>query len=71
MAAQKHILITGPIGAKPGSIRYASPYTVRALTRDPNSKHKLELTARGVECMKGSVEDLDSVSRALEGAYAR
>ncbi|KAJ7250141.1 NAD-P-binding protein [Mycena haematopus] len=46
-----------------------SPYSVRALTRDPTSNHALELTARGVECVKGSFEDLDSISLALDGAY--
>ena len=30
-----------------------SPYAVRALTRDLNSKQAQELTARGVECVKG------------------
>jgi uncharacterized protein YbjT (DUF2867 family) len=31
-----------------------SPYTVRALTRDPQGKRTLELRERGVEVVKGS-----------------
>jgi uncharacterized protein YbjT (DUF2867 family) len=30
-----------------------SPYTVRALTRDPQSKHALALREKGVEVVKG------------------
>ncbi|KAJ7825964.1 NAD(P)-binding protein [Mycena olivaceomarginata] len=76
---QKLILVIGATGAQgqavvdallaPDNQGNPSPYTVRALTRDPASKHALELAARGVECVKGSFEDLDSVARALDGAY--
>ncbi|KAJ6569237.1 NAD-P-binding protein [Mycena capillaripes] len=79
MPAQKLILVIGATGAQgqavvdallaPDAQGNASPYAVRALTRDPTSKHALELTARGVECVKGSFEDLESVARALEGTY--
>ncbi|KAJ7129088.1 NAD-P-binding protein [Mycena filopes] len=79
MSSTKLILVIGATGAQgqvvveallaPDSQGNASPYTVRALTRDPTSKHALQLTAQGVECVKGSFEDLDSVARALEGAY--
>ncbi|KAJ7082823.1 hypothetical protein C8R43DRAFT_1175245 [Mycena crocata] len=47
----------------------ASPYAVRALTRDPTSKPALNLIARGVECVKGSFEDFALVAKALEGSY--
>ncbi|KAJ7825178.1 NAD-P-binding protein [Mycena olivaceomarginata] len=76
---QKLILVIGATGAQgqavvdallaPDNQGSPSPYTVRALTRDPESKHALELAARGVECVKGSFEDLESVARALDGAY--
>lgn len=61
---QKLILVIGATGAQGQAVVNAllapdnqgnpSPYTVRALTRDPASKHALELAARGVECVKGS-----------------
>ncbi|KAJ7802051.1 NAD(P)-binding protein [Mycena olivaceomarginata] len=76
---QKLILVIGATGAQgqavvdallaPDNQGNPSPYTVRALTRDSASKHALELAARGGECVKGSFEDLDSVARALDGAY--
>ncbi|KAJ7773813.1 NAD-P-binding protein [Mycena metata] len=79
MASKKLILVIGATGAQgkvvvegllaPDAQGNASPYAVRALTRDPTSKHALELTAQGVECVKGSFEDFDSVARALDGAY--
>ncbi|KAJ7909465.1 NAD(P)-binding protein [Mycena leptocephala] len=79
MSATKLILVIGATGAQgqvvveallaPDAHGNPSPYSVRALTRDPTSKHALELTAQGVECVKGSFEDLDSVAHALEGAY--
>jgi uncharacterized protein YbjT (DUF2867 family) len=61
---QKLILVIGATGAQGQAVVNAllapdnqgnpSPYTVRALTRDPASKHALELAACGVECVKGS-----------------
>ncbi|KAJ6565344.1 hypothetical protein B0H10DRAFT_1634095, partial [Mycena sp. CBHHK59/15] len=75
----KLILVIGATGAQgqamveallaPDDNGNPSPYSVRALTRDPTSKHMLELTAQGVECVKGSFEDLESVAHTLEGAY--
>ncbi|KAF7340326.1 NmrA domain-containing protein [Mycena venus] len=79
MSAKKLILVIGATGAQgqavveallaPDAKGNASPYAVRALTRDPTSKHALELTDRGVECVKGSFEDLDSIADALNGVY--
>ncbi|KAJ6509081.1 NAD-P-binding protein [Mycena vulgaris] len=76
---KKLILVIGATGAQgkvvvdallaPDANGNASPYAVRALTRDPTSKHALDLTAQGVECVKGSFEDLKTVAQALEGAY--
>ncbi|KAJ7909471.1 hypothetical protein B0H13DRAFT_2330290 [Mycena leptocephala] len=75
MPATKLILVIGATGAQgqvvveallaPDAHGNASPYSVHALTRDPTSKHALELTAQGVEF----IEDLDSVAHALDGAY--
>jgi hypothetical protein len=60
---KKLILVIGATGAQgrhvvdallaPDASGKASPYAVRALTRDPASAHAVELAARGVECVKG------------------
>ncbi|KAK7033101.1 NAD P-binding protein [Favolaschia claudopus] len=75
----KLILVIGATGAQGQAVINAlldsgangepSPYSVRALTRDKAGKRAQELAARGVECVQGSFEDQDSVSKALEGAY--
>ncbi|KAH9830307.1 NAD-P-binding protein [Rhodofomes roseus] len=46
-----------------------SPYAVRVLTRDPTSHRALELASKGVELVKGSFDDFDSVAAALKGCY--
>ncbi|KAJ7082824.1 NAD(P)-binding protein [Mycena crocata] len=89
MSASKLILVIGATGAQgqavvdallaPDANGKASPYSVRALTRDPKSAHAQVLTARGVECVQGwctqadinsgSFTDFDTVARALDGAY--
>ncbi|KAH9975625.1 NAD(P)-binding protein [Russula compacta] len=46
-----------------------SPYTVRALTRNPEGKHALALREKGVQVVKGDTSDLASVAAALDGAY--
>lgn len=63
MSSQKLILVIGATGAQglavidallaPGQDGTPSPYAIRALTRDPSSKRALQLTAKGVECVKG------------------
>jgi uncharacterized protein YbjT (DUF2867 family) len=68
MADLKLILVIGATGAqgravvdallKPAEDGSHSPYAVRALTRDPNSKSAKDLAARGVECVKGSFSHL-------------
>ncbi|KAJ7152542.1 NAD-P-binding protein [Mycena filopes] len=77
--SKKLILVIGATGAQgqavvdsllePTETGESSPYAVRALTRDPNSKHAKALAARGVECVTGSFTDYAAVRRALEGAY--
>ncbi|KAJ7152494.1 NAD-P-binding protein [Mycena filopes] len=79
MSSKKIILVIGGTGAQgqaviegllePTATGDPSPYTVRALTRDPNSKQAKALSARGVECVTGSFTDYAAVGKALEGAY--
>ena len=63
MSAQKLILVIGAPGAQgiavvdallaPAKDGKKSPFAIRALSRDPESKRAKELTAKGVEVVKG------------------
>jgi hypothetical protein len=76
---KKLILVIGATGAQgqavidallaPDAEERPSSYAIRALTRDPTNAFSQELAKRGVEVVKGSFMDFDSVARALEGAY--
>ncbi|KAH8116906.1 NAD(P)-binding protein [Phellopilus nigrolimitatus] len=68
MSGRKLILVLGATGAQ-GADGRPSPYAVRALTRDPDSKRAQALKKRGVEIVKGSFEDFPSVYEALKGVY--
>ncbi|KAF8261252.1 NAD-P-binding protein [Lactarius quietus] len=75
----KLILVLGATGAQgravvnsllaPTEDGTPSPYAVRALSRDPESKHALSLSEQGVEVFKGDTSNLASVAAALDGAY--
>ncbi|KAF7978326.1 hypothetical protein HWV62_947 [Athelia sp. TMB] len=77
--AKKLILVVGATGIQGSHVINAllapsedgspSPYAIRALTRDPSSERAERLSKRGVECVKGSVEDFDSLQAAFEGVY--
>ncbi|KAJ7300820.1 NAD(P)-binding protein [Mycena albidolilacea] len=79
METSKLILVIGATGAQgqavidavlaPDAEERPSSYAIRALTRDPTNAFSQELAKRGVEVVKGSFMDFDSVARALEGAY--
>ncbi|KAJ2987913.1 hypothetical protein NUW54_g9285 [Trametes sanguinea] len=76
---KKLILVIGATGAqglavidgllKPSADGSPSPYTIRALTRSPESTRAKELANRGVQVFKGSVDDFNSILAALEGVY--
>ena len=67
---KKLILVIGATGAQgiavidallaPSDDGTPSPYSVRALTRSPDSRRAQELTAKGVECVKGECAHIDS-----------
>ncbi|KAI0643403.1 NAD-P-binding protein [Trametes meyenii] len=76
----KLILVIGATGAqglavidgllKPAVDESPSPYTVRALTRDPNSSRAKALSQRpGVEVFKGSTDDFPRILEALRGCW--
>ncbi|KAF9068439.1 NAD(P)-binding protein [Rhodocollybia butyracea] len=79
MSGKKLILVIGATGAQgrpvvssllaPQDDGSASPYSVRALTRDPTSKEAQYLASLGAELFTGRFDDLDSIVAACEGCY--
>ncbi|TBU24021.1 NAD(P)-binding protein [Dichomitus squalens] len=79
MSSKKLILVIGATGAQgiavvdallaPATDGPPSPYAVRALTRDPNSRRARELAKKGVELAQGSFDDFPKVFAALEGVW--
>jgi uncharacterized protein YbjT (DUF2867 family) len=71
----KIIAVVGATGQQGGGLARAilddadGGFTVRALTRDPNSAAAKELAARGAEVVAANLDDEASVRAALEGAY--
>jgi uncharacterized protein YbjT (DUF2867 family) len=75
MSNQKTIAVVGATGSQGGGLVRAiladksGEYRVRALTRDPNSAKAQELAQLGAEVVAASVDDVESLKRAFEGAY--
>ena len=75
MAEKKIIAIFGATGAQGGGLARAilndkqSEFAVRAITRDPNSEKSKELAAMGAEVVAGDIDDMESLKKALQGAY--
>jgi uncharacterized protein YbjT (DUF2867 family) len=75
MADTKVIAVVGATGAQgSGLVRaiLADPqggFSVRALTRDPNSSSAKALAAAGAEVVTADVDDPESLKRAFAGAY--
>jgi len=44
-------------------------YKVRGVTRDPSKAAAKELEKRGIDVVKGDVEDKQSLEQALKGAH--
>ncbi|KAH9038371.1 NAD-P-binding protein [Lactarius pseudohatsudake] len=75
----KLILVLGATGAQGRAVVNSllapledgtpSPYAVRALSRDPESRQALSLREQGVQVFRGDTSDLASVAAALDGAY--
>lgn len=65
------ILVTGATGMQGGATvtaLLAAGFTVRALTRDPQSATAQALAARGVQLAQGGFDDRDSLIQAMRGA---
>jgi len=75
MAEKKIIAIVGATGAQGGGLVRAilsdpaGGFAARALTRNVNSEKAQALAKRGVEVVAANIDDVESLKRALAGAY--
>lgn len=75
MSSKKIIAVLGATGAQGGGLVRAildqpnGEFTVRAVTRDPNSEKARALAAQGAEVVAGDVGDEASLQRAFAGAH--
>ena len=66
------ILVTGATGQQGGAVGRAlraRGHKVRALTRKPDGEAARALTARGVEVVRGDLDDAASLEKALAGVW--
>lgn len=72
---KKLLTVFGATGAQGGGLVRAvindpkSEFSIRAVTRNPDSDKAKELKKMGAEVVAGDVDDAASVRKALEGAY--
>jgi len=72
---KKIIAVMGATGAQGGGLVRAiladskGPYTVRAITRKPDSEKAVGLAKLGAEVVAGDADDAASLERAFAGAY--
>jgi uncharacterized protein YbjT (DUF2867 family) len=67
------VLVTGATGKQGGSVVRAlirDRQHVRALTRNPGSKNANALHNLGAEIVVGSLDDVDSIKRSVDGVHA-
>src|SRR5437868_13273745 len=72
MKPDKMVLVTGATGRQGGSVirhMLAKGWKLRALTRDTGSAAAKSLIARGVEVVRGDMEDPATLERAARGVY--
>jgi uncharacterized protein YbjT (DUF2867 family) len=72
MDNSKIILVTGATGQQGGAVArelLSAGYTVRAMTRKPESEKAQELAKLGADVFKGDFDDPASVEKAVEGAW--
>ena len=72
MNADRTVLITGATGRQGGAVvrhMLQKGWKLRALTRDPGSHAARALTQKGVEVVRGDLEDPSSVVGVAAGAY--
>ncbi len=75
MSQKKIIAVVGATGAQGGGLARAilndpeGDFSVRALTRKPDSEKARELAAHGAEIVAANLDEPASVQRAFDGAY--
>jgi len=73
MADKPIILVTGATGSQGGSVAHflakSGKFSVRALTRDAQSKKAAALGPEGAEVVEGNLDDKDSLVKAMKGCY--
>ena len=75
MAQKKVIVVFGATGAQGGGLAHAilndknSEFSVRAVSRTPDSEKAQALAKMGAEVVTGNIDDPESIKRLLEGAY--
>jgi len=75
MTQKKVIVVFGATGAQGGGVAHAilsdknSEFTVRAVTRNPESDKAKELAKLGAEVVTADVDDVQSLKKVLTGAY--
>jgi len=75
MSEKKIITVFGATGAQGGGLAralladHAGGFTVRAVTRKPDSDAGRALASAGAEVVAADVDDADAVARAMQGAY--
>jgi uncharacterized protein YbjT (DUF2867 family) len=74
--AEKLVLVTGATGRQGGAVvrhMLDRGWTLRALTRNPETSAAQELVRRGVEVVRGDLEDppsLEKAARGVDGVYS-
>jgi uncharacterized protein YbjT (DUF2867 family) len=72
MANERIILITGATGKQGGAVARAltgKGFKIRAMTRKPESEAALSLAKTGAEIVKGDLDDVASLKKALQGVW--
>ena len=68
----KAILVTGATGQQGGAVAralLAGGHKVRALTRKPDGEAARALAGKGAEVVRGDLDDVASLEKALAGAW--
>jgi len=71
-SSDRTVLVTGATGRQGGAVighMFAKGWKLRALTRDPGSPAAQGLARRGVQVVKGDLEDAASLGPAISGMY--
>ena len=75
MSDKKVIAIVGATGSQAGGLVQAilddpqGGFAVRAITRKPDGEKARALAARGAEVVAADIDDVESITRAFQGAY--